>query len=125
MGLHPQLGSFTEKQKRRLFLIKEIGCVACIEWFGAAGPGGDGHHAEDEDSGRAYSHEAVICLCPWHHVAKPPSGYNSRSALAFYGPSRHGHAIAFAERFGNDQQLLEKQNVLLAKHLESFVISPL
>ena len=125
MGLHPQLGALTEKHKKRLFFIREIGCVACILRFGVASPGGDGHHAEDEASGRAYSHDAMICLCPWHHVAKVPPGFNRRSAESHFGPSRHGHAVLFVATFGTDQQLLEKQNALLADHLSSFVISPL
>jgi hypothetical protein len=124
MGMHPKLGALTAKDQRRLYFIKEIGCVACLKRFGEASPGGDGHHAEDE-AGRAISHATMICLCDWHHTGKPPSGYTKRAALDHYGPSRHGHAVAFAETFGTDLQLLEFQNARLASYCSSFVIAPL
>lgn len=123
MGLHPQLGALTERHKRRLHFIKEIGCVACWLRFGAASPGGDGHHAEDEH-GSPIGHRAMICLCPWHHVAKPPQGYTKHAALDHYGPSRHGHTRAFTATFGTDLELLEAQNALLERFLSTFVIRP-
>lgn len=123
MGLHPQLGAFNERHKRRLYFIKEIGCLACWLQFGEASPGGDGHHAEDEN-GVVIGHHALLCLCPWHHVGKTPQGFNSRSALAHYGPSRHGHTVAFTARFGTDVVLLKLQNEKLESYLSNFVIRP-
>lgn len=114
MGLHPQLGAMTERHKRRLFFIKELGCVACRIRFGDASPGGDGHHAEDE-TGRPIGHHALICLCPGHH---------HRPDYRRLGPSRHMHTVEFVAEFGTDLQLLEFQNALLEKYLATFVIRP-
>lgn len=114
MGMHSKKhGNFTEKNKLNLYLIKEIGCLACIIEFGAASPGGVGHHAED-DNDVVLGHGDLICLCDWHHDAQTPQGYNSRSALERFGPSRHKHRVAFRERYGSDLVLLEKQRRLLA-----------
>lgn len=123
MGMHPQLGAMSALDQRRLHFIKEIGCLACIIRFGDASPGGEGHHAED-DAGRAFSHAATICLCPWHHQGKPPAGYSSGRALAEYGPSRHRHARQFAQEFGTDLELLEAQDAALESFAKSFVIRP-
>lgn len=120
MGMHPQLGSFTPRQSKRLFLIKELGCVCCRLRFEVARPGGDGHHAEDE-AGRAISHDAVICLCLWHHKGIPEYG----ETLESHGPSRHRHARAFEEEFGTDLVVLEIQNQFLEVYLETFLIRPI
>lgn len=123
MGMHPQLGSFTEKNSRSLFFKKELGCEACFIRFGAAGPGGQGHHAEnDEDV--VIGHHAIIVLCDWHHNGNTPGGFNSRSALSYYGPSRHKHRVAFREEFGTDLQLLERSNARLEAYLDTFIIRP-
>lgn len=123
MGLHPQLGSFSERQSQRLYHLKCIGCVACRLRFGTASEGGEGHHAEDA-GGRAISHDAIIVLCLWHHQGKVPHGHTKGTALEFYGPSRHGHAVAFAETFGTDLELLEVVNQFVEAYRASFVIPP-
>lgn len=123
MGMHPQLGAMKDRDKRRRDFILEIGCVCCIEINGAASPGGQGHHAED-DNDVVIGHHALICFCDWHHNGNPPPGKNKRTALETLGPSRHRHRPAFRERFGTDLQLLEKQNALLETFLSSFVIRP-
>lgn len=115
--MHPQLGAMTERHKRRLFFIKELGCLACRIRFGTASPGGDGHHAED-DKGIPIGHHALICLCPFHHH-KP-----TRASYLSHGPSRHMHHPEFVAEFGTDLQLLEFQNALLEKQLSTFVIRP-
>lgn len=121
--MHPQLGSFTEKHRKRLYFKKELGCECCVIRFGRAGQGGDGHHAEtDEDV--VIGHHALIVMCKWHHDGVPPTGYSSRSALDFFGPSRHKHRVAFREEFGTDLQLLERSDARLEKYLDTFVIRP-
>lgn len=122
MGMHG-LGALTAKQDRRLYFIKEIGCVACLMKFGSAEPGGDGHHCFIDNKPR--SHDDMVCLCKWHHLKRPPNGYTERRALQVYGPSRHGHAVLFEQEFGTDAQLLEFQNARLKAYCDSFVISPL
>lgn len=118
--MHPQLGSMSERQQRRLHLLKECGCLACFLWFNErACPGGEGHHAEGV-SGRAISHDAIIILCPWHHQGKPTNGEN----LVTNGPSRHRHAVRFAEEFGTDLELLKIQNEVFEKFLSTFLIRP-
>lgn len=123
MGMHPQLGGLKERDKKRLHFIKEIGCVACHIRFGAASPGGVGHHAED-DNDVVLGHDCMICFCDWHHVAARTHGKTRIQMLDEYGPSRHFHTVAFREEFGTDLQLLEKQNALLEGFLKSFVIPP-
>lgn len=120
MGLHSQLGALTEKDKRRLFFIKEQGCIACFIRFGRSSTGCDGHHAED-DNGVVIGHHAMIPLCDWHHNAKPMYG----ETLASHGPTRHRHTRAFTETFGTDLVLLALTNERLAAYLATFVISPL
>ena len=117
MGMHPPLGGRTETHTRRLFFIKEIGCIACIKRFGAAGPGGDGHHAED-GKGTVIGHHAMLCLCPEHHHQPTSASYRKK------GPSRHIHTVEFTAEFGTDEQLLEFQNQVLSAYLDTFVIRP-
>jgi hypothetical protein len=121
MGMHG-LGQLTAKQQRRLFFIKEIGCIACIMYFGQAGEGGEGHHTHIP--GRKKSHDDMVCLCPWHHQGKPPSGYTEKRALEVFGPARKTRP-AFEAVFGTDEKLLEYQNARLAAFCASFVTSPL
>jgi hypothetical protein len=120
MGLHPQLGAFKPADSRRLFFLKELGCVACFLRFGAAAPGGEGHHAED-DAGTVIGHRALIVLCPWHHQGKPTQG----ETVASHGPSRHRHTVAFTAAFGTDLQLLAQGTERLDAYLATFVIPPL
>lgn len=120
MGLHPQLGAFTDKDRKRLYFQKELGCMACFLLFGASSPGGEGHHAEDEH-GTVIGHHALIVLCDWHHQGKPMNG----ETLSSHGPTRHKHTVAFTERFGTDLVLLQLSNERLDAYLATFIIPPL
>lgn len=122
MGMH-SFGQMTERQQKRLYFMKELGCMACYKRFGASSPGGEGHHAEDA-AGRAIDHDHIIVLCDWHHQCKPPQGYSSARALLEFGPSRHRHAVAFAEEFGTDLDLFAEQRQRLDAYLSTFVVRP-
>lgn len=78
--------------------IHSIGCIACIVQ-GTPGTPSETHHFRDgQGSGQRSDHQESIPLCPAHH----------RGTDHPRTPSIHMAKRAFIERFGTEQELLER-----------------
>lgn len=105
--------------KARFVLIKDIGCIACRA-YGLGFRPCDVHHLTvggkhgQPRRGHAYS----IGLCPPHHTGTPDN-YGPAP-----GPSYAKAPRAFRATFGSDDELLAKQNALIAARLELVTIKP-
>lgn len=92
---------------RRFGRIREIGCLACrqLGWYGAP----DVHHLNlGEHAGQVRrGDEYTIGLCPWHH--------RGIGKFVDIGPSLAKEPVKFRQRFGSDDELLAKQNELIAE----------
>lgn len=69
--------------------------------------------------GRRRGHSETVCLCRWHHQGDKTLGDNvslARQALIF-GPSLAKEPRRFRELYGQDDELLTRQNQLVASTL--------
>ena len=95
----------TKAEKRRFEIIKiEIGCIACRVLFGYYRPA-NAHHLLS--GGRRRGHSETIPLCFDHHVGNKLSTHKTKRL--------------FIETVGEDDELLEETNRLVAE-FESNVI---
>jgi hypothetical protein len=96
-------------RQRRFRLIQDIGCLAChrFGWYSPV----DTHHQNlgGHAGQKRLGDESTIGLCPWHHrgILKPP---------IYVGPSLATQPRKFREVFGSDEELLAKQDGLIAEH---------
>ena len=97
----------TKADRARFDALQELGCIACAK-EGRWGVAPDIHHITDR--GRRLGHHFTIGLCPWHHRAIPPSGLTTPEAEKVLGPSLARSKREFAERYGAEQELLERTN---------------
>ena len=100
--------------------IKWIGCLPCmLDGWG----GGDCHveceiqHILDESGEKRLGHQQTWGGCPWHHrgVIKRDD-YTLTEMIQSYGPSFELHRKDFFARYGQEAQLLELQNELIAEY---------
>jgi len=110
-------GAPTKAEADRIVAIKELGlCMACesLRLAGLAGSdveGVDFHHFKSGNIRRG--HMFGVGLCPWHHRRYPLDGVTCKEMVVLFGPSLLDGGKAFAEVFGNDEELLKRQNQLL------------
>lgn len=108
-------GKPTAAQQARFQHIRAIGCIVSL-LEGRPGVMPEVHHlnAGGYHGGKRRGHEFTIGLSPWYHQGVPPAGMNERQARVALGPSYKLHKMAFRERYGTDDQLLETTNRLIA-----------
>jgi hypothetical protein len=110
----------TKAIQRRYLRIYELGCICCRSrgWFSPC----QIHHLNlGQHAGqKRIGDEASIGLCPYHHVGQIDRAI-SPEALRLLGPSLALEPVKFRKVFGSDQELLAKQNELIAEK-ESMVI---
>lgn len=115
-------GKPTAAQVTRWDAMRERGCVAChlngVDHGLARASYGQGmeiHHLLS--GGRRRGHDFTVCLCHYHHQAKflpyPDHGYQEHAE--HFGPSLERESRRFHEFYGTDDQLLEYQNLMLAR----------
>lgn len=87
--------------------LKEMPCAAypCIQ-----GPC-DVHHLLSGN--RRRGHMFTVPLCAWHHRAVPLGGFSIATLEAHLGPSLALTSKKFRERYGTDDELLERVNAQL------------
>lgn len=104
------IGSPNKEQRARQDRIRELGCIAC--WLMGHGqcPCEIQHL---NDCGRNRGHEYTIGLCAWHHRGVPPGDMRPSEATIMLGPSFAREPQKFADRFGEDDELLFQQNTML------------
>lgn len=84
-------------------LITDLGCIACLVQ-GTPGTPGEVHHIRaGVGRGQRSDHKESICLCPPHH----------RGTDHPRTPSIHMARRAFIEKFGTEQELMERTLVAL------------
>lgn len=96
---------------RRFERFVEIGCVACDQ-DGRYNFNTEVHHLNEHGLAgkKRRGDEYTVPLCAWHHRGVPPIGKNTTWAKEFMGPSFALHKLAFRERYGTDDELLQATN---------------
>jgi hypothetical protein len=111
----------TAEDEERFQAMRQIGCVACLknQEVGRASATLvlrrlEIHHLIS--GGRRIGHHATICLCHFHHQAKflPYVDYGYQAQAAAFGPSLEREPRRFHDMYGTDEELLARQNALLA-----------
>jgi hypothetical protein len=106
-------------REHRYRRLTEIGCIACsIEGTGVWSCGSlEIHHLNlgGKAGQKRRGDPFTIPLGKWHHQAQPPSGESTSSARVLYGPSLKYHSRAFREKYGSDDELLEKVNAEIVR----------
>lgn len=74
------------------------------------------HHLNDR--GRNISQRHTVGLCEWHHRGVPRCGCTSPQMREIAGPSYACDRFEFVQRYGNDEELLRKQNVLVNAYMQ-------
>lgn len=104
-----------EAISERFRLIYEIGCIVCLG-FAWKTPCQAHHLNLGQHAGqKRLGDEATIGLCPWHHVGEPIAGMSQQLCTYMLGPSMKHEPVRFREVFGTDEQLLARQNRLIAQ----------
>lgn len=80
---------------------------------GSDAEGVDFHHLKSGNIRRG--HMFGVGLCTWHHRRYPFEGMTCKQMVILFGPSLLDGGKAFAGVFGNDEELLERQNQLLGE----------
>lgn len=106
-----------QSQKKRMALIKTLGCVPCVlkNWPDVAG---DCHHVVD--GGVRLGHDHTFSCCLWHHRGEVSEGYTKQQMGGMIGSSLAHGSRFFAEEFGSQATLVAVQNYIL----ERFEASP-
>lgn len=109
-------------ESARMSAIKDLGrCMACeslraVGLSGCDGEGVDVHHVKSGNMRRG--HMYTLGLCIWHHRRYPFEGNTCKEMVVLFGPSLLDGGKAFAEVFGSDEELLDRQNQLLGDGYE-------
>jgi hypothetical protein len=111
----------TVAELARFAAMRQIGCLACLKnrEIGRASATLVQRRLEIHhllSGGRRIGHEATICLCHFHHQGKflPYVDYSYTAQAAAFGPSLEREPRHFHELYGTDDELLARQNALLA-----------
>lgn len=105
------IGSPNKGQLKRQSIIREIGCVPCL-LDGHPDTPCEVHHLNDR--GRNIGHDATVGACAWHHRGVPLGNARPSEMALTHGPSLAKSPAEFAERYGNNDEMLAKQNALIA-----------
>ena len=105
------------RDAKRYVALRELGCIACrLESVSIATllPV-EIHHLVDKGY-RKHSggRQATIPLCHWHHRGEPIMDHSTEWMREQFGPSMFWESKAFAERYGNQRELLAKVNEMLS-----------
>jgi len=91
----------TKAEAAHMAAVADLGCIACIV-IDIIGSPAECHHIRSKAGcGQRSSHMDVIGLCPPHHHT------------GGYGVAFHAGKIAFEQKFGTEEELLERTNKLL------------
>lgn len=114
-------GAPTKEEAARIVAVKEGPCMAC-QVLRESGRGAcdvegcDYHHLKSGNIRRG--HMYGVGLCGWHHRRIPFNMASHKQMISLYGPSLLDGGKAFAEAFGSDEELLDRQNQLLGDEYE-------
>ncbi len=97
-------------EKKRMELIRGLGCVACVlkNYPDAAC---EVHHVVE---GRVrHGHRETMGLCLWHHRGEVSEGYTRQQMGGMIGPSLAHGSYDFADNFGSQATLVAVQDYIL------------
>lgn len=107
----------TKAEAARMARLKEMPCVACLQLWAGCGQGLCGptevHHLLSGNKRRG--HNFTIPLGAYHHRGVRPMNFTQAGIALTFGPSLALSSKIFRERFGTDDELLERTNQLLAR----------
>ena len=93
----------TKAEAAHMAAVSELGCIACIV-TGIIDSPAECHHVRFKaGASQRSSHMDIIGLCPPHH------------RTGGYGVAFHAGKIAFEQKFGTEEELLERTNKLLGE----------
>ena len=104
----------TPSQKRRMEMIRGLGCIACVlkNWPDVQC---EVHHVID---GYRVGHDATMGLCLWHHrghMSDGYEGYTRQQMIGMIGSSLAHGSQNFAEEFGSQDELLKVQDYIIER----------
>lgn len=117
--------AWTVHERERGQTIREIGCLAChLEGLGFQPT--QIHHltVTGRHGGPRRGHHATVGLCAWHHQGYRTDGASSAEMRAQRGPSLALEPRAFREKYGEDPELLQAQDLAIATALGQRVDLP-
>lgn len=114
-------GKPTAEESARIVACKEGECVACLIWMESGqapvgfipARGCDYHHLKSGNIRRG--HAFGVGLCGWHHRMLVDYGMTHAEMRAEFGPSLMDGSRTFAQVYGGDAALLERQALLLGE----------
>lgn len=114
--MHHSTNAPTLAERERFRKLEQLGCVVSRVYFRCFVPADLDHLVS---GGIRVGHMATIPLREWYHRGVPPfSKFKKRpltqkEARRILGPSRALEPLAFRERFGPNEELLEMTNQLI------------
>ena len=101
----------TLSEKKRMALIKGLGCVACV-LKNYPDAQCEVHHVVE---GRVrLGHSQTMGLCLWHHRGEP-GDYSRQQMGGMIGPSLAHGSYSFAEDFGSQATLVKVQDYIIQR----------
>lgn len=96
-------------------MLRRIGCIACRLAQAFSQTGLEIHHTNlgGHAGQKRRGHQFTLPLCRWHHQGHQSGGRTKAQMADAFGPSLALQSKAFRERFGTDDQLLEKVELLM------------
>lgn len=106
-------GKPTTEQVARFEAIHHFGCIAC-RMRGLTTPA-EIHHLTigGRHGQKRRGHDFSVGLCPWHHRGEPMFALSHILCECRFGPSYAREPRRFREVFGQDDELLARQNCLI------------
>jgi len=99
-----------KEDKKRFDLIRQIGCIIEVDQQ-RCGCECAPHHVTGAGVGKKDDHQRTFGLCLWHHTAND------------FGHCVHNGTQTFEENYGTQEQLLERQNILIEELQNNIIIS--
>jgi len=109
-------GNQTKAEAAWIRTVKEAGCICCYERGYKRDPDGplaEAHHLLS--GGIRIGHGSSVGLCAWHHRGELiVSAWTRSTHEKMLGPSLARGSVPFHAVFGDDEELMRKQNQLIA-----------
>ena len=112
----------TKAQKERMDLVSQLPCHDCeYDELQQPFPTEVDHSVRNGYRKHSGGHSGTMPRCSWHHRGVCRDGMNAERMRFLYGPSKALHHKQHIERYGNDEEVLERTNAKLARIVRSTV----
>lgn len=102
----------TLSEKKRMELIKGLGCVACV-LNNYPDVQCEVHHVVE--GRKRLGHSQTMGLCLWHHRGEIELDYTRQQMGGMLGPSLAHGSYDFAENFGSQATLVKVQDYIIER----------